>query len=102
MRAISTATEAIETEFDPIPVSDRAFLAAANALCSRCSNCPATVPCGPRHGECLFYLAQNLRLAHHHGIQAGGHAEQMTHRFAVAVLVQVRPQNRSINAKVAG
>ncbi len=57
---------------------------------------------GARHSEGLFYLAQDLRLAHHHGIEAGGHAEEMVHRFAVAVLVQMRSQNRSINAKVIG
>ena len=44
LRARSTATDAIETEFEPMPVSERAFLAAANALCSRCSSWPETVP----------------------------------------------------------
>ena len=32
---------------------------------------------GARYGEGLLHLAQNLRLAHHHGVQAGGHAEEM-------------------------
>ena len=31
-------------EFEPMPVSERAFLAAAKALWRRCSSCPPTVP----------------------------------------------------------
>ena len=90
LRARSTATEAMETEFEPIPVSVRAFLAAANALCSRCSSWPRDRARGARHGEGFLHLAQNLRLADHHGIEAGGHAEEMAYRFLVAVLVEMR------------
>ena len=39
-------------------------------------------------------LSQNLRLAHHHGIQAGGHAEQMMDGLAAFVAVEVRPDGR--------
>ncbi len=46
----------------------------------------------PRDRKRLFHLAQNLRLAHHHGIKARGHAEQVAYRFLVAVLVEVRTQ----------
>ncbi len=77
LRARSTATEAMETEFEPISVSVRTFLAAAKALCSRCSSWPPTVPAAAGHGEGLFHLAENLRLAYHHGVQAGGHAEEV-------------------------
>ena len=56
---------------------------------------------GARHGEGLLHLAQNLRLAHHHGVQAGGHAEEMAHGFLVAMLVEVRRQQRGVQAEVA-
>ena len=39
-------------------------------------------------------LAQNLRLAHHHGIQAGGHAEQVVDGVAAFVPVEVRRRCR--------
>ena len=61
---------------------------------------PAHSACRARHGEGLFDLAQNLRLAHHHRIQAGGHAEQMPHRLLIAMLVEVRSQQRRVQAKV--
>ena len=48
---------------------------------------------GARHGEGFFDLAQNLRLAHDHGIKAGGHAEEMAHRFLIAVLVEMRSEH---------
>ena len=84
-----------------MPVSERAFLAAAKALCSRCSNCPADRARGPRNGKGLFHLSQNLRLAHHHGVQAGGHAEEVAHGFLIAVLVNMRSQQRRIEAEMA-
>ena len=92
----------MDTEFDPMPVSLRAFFAAANALCSRCSSCPATVPAAARHGECFFHLAQNLRLAHHHRVEAGGHAEQVAHRLLVAILEKMRARTDCLDAKVVG
>ncbi len=52
------------------------------------------------HGESLFHLAQNLRLAHHHRVQAGGHAEQMANGVLVAVLIEVRRENRRVEAEV--
>ena len=62
----------------------------------------------PRHspgsacdGEGFFHLAQNLRLAHHHGVEAGSHAEKMAHRLLITVVVNVRRQLRRINAEVA-
>ena len=36
-------------------------------------------------------LSENLGLADHHGIETGGHAEQMMNRFAAFVPVEVRP-----------
>ena len=42
-----------------------------------------------RRGIGLFHLSQNLRLTHHHRIQTGSHAEQMTHGIALAVFIKV-------------
>jgi hypothetical protein len=47
-------------------------------------------------------LAQNLRLAHHHGIQAGRHPEQVPHRLVVLIAVEVRFQHRSVQAEALG
>ena len=43
------------------------------------------------HGKLvgLLDLGEDLRLAHHHAVQAGGHAEQVLHGLAVGVLKQV-------------
>ena len=43
-------------------------------------------------------LAENLRLADHHGIQAGGHAEEVMDRVAAFVAVEVRPDGRRADA----
>ena len=37
----------------------------------------------------FLHLTQNLRLAYHHRIQAGGHAKHVPHRIAFVILVQV-------------
>ncbi len=52
------------------------FLAAAKALWSRCSSWPATVPLARGHGEGFLDLAENLRFAHDHRVQAGGDAKE--------------------------
>ena len=48
----------------------------------------------------VFHLAQDLRLAQHHGIQAAGHAERMAHGIVVLVAVQVRAQGRGFQPVV--
>ncbi len=48
----------------------------------------------------FFHLSQNLRLAHHHGVQAGSHAKQVTDRLALAVFIQVRLVVGGIQLKV--
>jgi hypothetical protein len=53
-----------------------------------------------RRGIRLFYLPQNLWLAHHHGIQAGGHAKQMSYGFALAVLVKMWLVLRWVELKI--
>ena len=56
---------------------------------------------GARDREGLFDLAKNLRLAYDHGIQAGGHAEEMADGLLVAVLVEVRREDRGLDAELA-
>src|SRR5580704_5092299 len=46
----------------------------------------------------LFYLSKNLRLADHHRVQAGGDAEDMPHRIALVILVQVLAEWLRIDA----
>ena len=41
-----------------------------------------------------FDLAENLRLAQHHGIQSGGDPQNMAHRPPLGMLVKIRPQIR--------
>src|SRR5579863_2097349 len=43
----------------------------------------------PRRGIRALELAENLRLAHHHGIEAGCHAEEMLNRLARFVTVKM-------------
>ena len=43
-----------------------------------------------RRREGAFHLSENLRLAQHHGIEAGRHAERVPHRVPVGVQIQVR------------
>ena len=50
-------------------------------------------PGGARHGKGLLDLAENLRLADDHGIEAGGHAEEMADGFLLAVFVEVRRED---------
>ena len=88
-RARSTATEAIETELEPICVSERTFLATVKArldqLFERTRNSAHLT------GDCvgLLHLPKNLRLAHHHRVQRAGHTEQVAHGLALAILVEV-------------
>ena len=53
-----------------------------------------------RNGKGFFHLAQNLRLAHDHRVEAGSHAEQMPHGFLVAVLKKMWMQDFRFNPKV--
>ena len=54
-----------------------------------------------RHGECFFYLAKNLRFADHHGVEAGGDAEEMTDCIAIVLLIDMRLEEGRIKAEVA-
>src|ERR1044071_3980599 len=53
------------------------------------------------HGVSFFYLAQNLRFAHHHGIEAGSHAEHMAHSVALLKFIDVAIQGSGVQAKIA-
>ena len=55
---------------------------------------------GAGRGVGFFHLAQNLRLAHHHRVQARSHAKQVPDGFAFAVFVQVRLVVGRIQLKV--
>ena len=44
----------------------------------------------------LFQLTEDLRLADHHGVETGGDAKQMTHRFGAAVLISMLRQRHAI------
>src|SRR5580658_1788286 len=48
----------------------------------------------------LFHLAEDLRLADNHGVEAGGDAEEMAHGLAIAVLVDVGRECGAIEAEV--
>ena len=37
----------------------------------------------------IFELPENLRLTHHHGIETGGHAKEVTHRLVASVRVEM-------------
>ena len=51
---------------------------------------------------CLLHLGQNLRLAHHHAVQAGGHGEQVPHGVPAGEMVKVRQQFGRIQLMEAG
>ena len=57
---------------------------------------------GAGDGEGLFDLAENLRLADDHGVEAGGHAEEMADGLLVAVLVEMRNQDFGFESEVVG
>jgi len=50
----------------------------------------------------LFHLAEDLRLADHHGIEAGGDAECVSNRFALRKGIEVRLQLLGLDAVIAG
>ena len=95
-RASSTAAEPTETARSAMPVSVRTRLATENDLWKqRCSTRP-DAPDRRRQRVLLLQLAEDLRLADHHRVEARGDAEQMAHRVAVAV------RCRAASAQVVG
>ena len=71
-------------------VSERTRLATLNERVSRPSSQPHTAPQLLAGGIGGFQLAENLRLAHHHRIQAGRHAEQMVDGVLALMPVEMR------------
>ncbi len=61
---------------------------------------PAHCPGRSRHRKSFFYLAQNLRLAHHHRIETRRHPEKVPHGLLVAVLVEVVLQHRPVQPEM--
>ncbi len=101
LRASSTATEAMETELEPMAVSVRTRLAAAKARLQQMFELAGDGAGGARGGEGLLDLAENLRLADDHGVEAGGDAEEMADGLLIAMLVDVRREQRVVEAEVA-
>ena len=91
----------METELEPISVSVRTRLAAAKADCRRCSSWPPMAPVARCHAVGFFDLAENLRLADHHGVEARGHAEEMTDGVSIVVPINVRSKQRGLKAELA-
>ena len=54
-----------------------------------------------RHGVSFFDLSQDLRLAHDHRIQAGGHTKNMPHSLALPELIDMGMQCIGAYAEVA-
>ena len=90
----------METEFEPMSVSVRTRLAAAKARLQQVLELAGDCSGGARRGEGFFDLAENLRLADDHGVEAGGDAEEMTNSLLIAMLVDVRRENGRIEAEV--
>ena len=87
--ARSTATDATETDDDPTAVSVRTRLATAKARVSKLIKLGPDRPYCPSRGIRFLHLTENLRLAHDHRVQAGGHAKHVAHGFLLVILVQV-------------
>ena len=91
MRARSTATEAMETEEEPIWVSVRTLLATEKARCSSGSSVSRSDGADfAGDGVGLLDLAEDLRLADDHGVERAGDAEEMADGLALAEFVEVR------------
>ncbi len=73
-----------------MPVSERTRLATLKARSSSPSSHPQRTPLDLCDAVGVFELAQNLRLAHHHGIQAGSYAEEVVNGVLPFVPVKVR------------
>ena len=78
-RARSTATLAMLTVPAPIDVSVRTRLATVKALAHAAPEHPLQRPGGERRVVGLLDLAEDLRLAEHHRVEARGDAEDVGH-----------------------
>ncbi len=87
--ASSTATDATETADEPTAVSRPHPLGDRKGAGQQLIELGIHRSHGARRGIGLLHLAENLRLAHHHGIQARGHAEHMTNGVLFAIFVKM-------------
>ena len=72
-----TAAEATDTALAPMAVSVRTCLATEKVCWNRRFRTLPVAPALWAVGEGVLHLAENLRLAQHHGVEPGGHAERM-------------------------
>ena len=91
----------METLELPIEVSERTRLATAKARDSSASSPEWIAPKPARQSVSFFYLAQNLRLAHHHGVKTGGNAEYVAHGFALLKFIDMGIKRRGTHPKIA-
>ena len=99
LRASSTATEAIETELEPISFRTD-VLGRRKGTLQQMFQLPGDGSRCARDGEGLFHLAKNLRLANNHGVETCGDAEEMPDRVLVALLIDVRREQSAIEPKM--
>ncbi len=85
-----------------MPVSERTRLATLKARVEQAFQPAAERAAILGGGVGGLELAQDLRLAHHHGIQAGGHAEQVMDGVAALVAVEMRPDGMRADGLVIG
>ena len=57
-------------------------------------------PRGARRQVTALYLAQDLGLANHHGVETAGHAEEMAHGILLPVLINMRRQQLGIDVEI--
>ena len=100
LRASSTATDAMETELEPIAVSVRTLLGGGESGLQKMLELAGDCSGGARGGKSFFDLTENLRLADDHRVQARGDAEEMADGLLIAVLVDVRREKGLVQAEV--
>jgi hypothetical protein len=81
---------AIDTECAPISVVERTSLATANERWNSWCRCVPSEPASCATRDRFLHLAEDLRFAQHHRVQAGGDAEGVAHGLTVGQHVQMR------------
>ena len=96
-----TAAAAMDTDCAPMAVCDRTSCHREGALEHLVQQrAERTGLAGRAHG--VLHLAHDLGLAQHHGIQAAGHAEGVTHGVVLVMTIEVRAQGAGVEPVVVG